>query len=389
MRIAIFTDTFLPQINGVTNTLQRLGEYLMEHAIEYIFITPEQKSESDIPYNVESFLSAPFFLYPECRVTFPNLIRLTKKLDNFRPDIIFLMTEFTMGLCGLTYGKKNKIPVVSNYSTHFNQILKSYKLGAFEKILDKYITWFHQEADLTTTPSEDSRACLIEMGVEPVYIFSRGIDSTRFSPIFRSQEIRKQLGIEHKIGLLYVGRISWEKDLDILCEAMHRLNENYRDRICLIMTGDGPCRAELIERLPDNTVFTGIKRNLELAQIYASSDIFVFPSSFETFGNVVVEAFASGLPVIGVNKGGVKDLIEHGVNGLLTEAKDPVSFTEAIECLINNEVLRYQLSHGSLKSAKQRSWDAVFYDLINQFKALSGEKEENSRKEPFSLYKIL
>ncbi len=226
MRIAIFTDTFLPQVNGVTNTLRRLGDYLKSRNIEYIFITPEQKNEGAIPYNMETFFSSPFVLYPECRFTLPNMFRLNKRMDTFKPDLIFTMTEFTMGLSGLMYGKKHKIPVVSNYSTHFGTILKSYKLGVLEKPLEKYLTWFHNEADLTVTPSEESKEVLKDMGVLQTEIFGRGIDFDRFAPNHRNRSLREELGIDDKLVLLYVGRVSSEKDLDVLRDAMHRLNEN-------------------------------------------------------------------------------------------------------------------------------------------------------------------
>jgi len=380
MKIAIFTDTFLPQINGVTNTLHRFGEYLEDQKIDYIFITPKQGNltsshkgncNMDIPYNVESFLSAPFILYPDCRVTFPNWIRLTKKLDTFKPDLIFLMTEFTMGFCGLTYAKLNKLPVISNYSTHFNMILKSYNLSAFEKILEKYLTWFHQEADLTTTPSHDSEEHLINMGVSRTHIFSRGIDCNLFSPTYRSHELRRDKGIENKIVLLYVGRLSWEKDLKVLCDAMYLLNKNYKDKIHLIITGDGPIRQELEQLMPENTTFTGNLMRQDLSRIYASSDIFVFPSSFETFGNVVIEAFASGLPVVGVNKGGVKNLVHPGINGFLAEPNQAESFAAEIEKLLLHDLVRCQCGNEALKEAKTRSWDTVFSDLLGVFQKLT------------------
>jgi phosphatidylinositol alpha 1,6-mannosyltransferase len=376
MRIAIFTDTFLPQVNGVTNTLKRFGEYLKANHIEYIFVTPEHKSEGQLPYNIEAFLSAPFFLYPECRFTFPNLIRLTKRLDAFKPDVIFAMTEFTMGFCGLSYGKKNNIPVVSNYSTNFSTLLKSYKLGVLEKIIDKYLTWFHQEATKTVTPSIESEKILQKMGVMRTGIFSRGIDTESFSMNQRSLEVRKTLGLENKLGLLYVGRLSPEKDLDVLRDAMHRLNSKYSDRIQLILTGEGPMQSELKKTMPHNVVFTGYKKGQELAEIYASCDIFAFPSSFETFGNVVLEAFASGLPVVGVDMGGVKTLVKSEHNGFLVEPKNSEAFAQALEKLITQDIMRYQYGQRGRTFAKELSWDAVFTELLDEFDRVILESKE-------------
>jgi phosphatidylinositol alpha 1,6-mannosyltransferase len=389
MRIAIFTDTFLPQINGVVNTLRRLGDYLESEGIEYIFITPEQKKEEAIPYNMEMFFSTPFILYPECRFTIPNMLKLNKLMCEFQPDVIFLMTEFNMGLSGLIYGKKHGIPVISNYSTNFTSILSHYKLGVFEKALDTYLNWFHNEADQCVTPSKESRRVLERFGVKEISIFSRGIDYGKFSPENRSDDLRRLYGVEDKILLLYVGRLSPEKDLDILRESMLKLNETHKDKIVLIVTGEGPMKTELEQTMPDNVIFTGYKKGRELAEIYASCDIFAFPSSFETFGNVVLEASASGLPVVGVNEGGVLELIAHGITGYLANSKDAESFTAYLEKLIVEQDLRQNFSVNGRNFAKTRSWDSVFSDLIEIFDGEIRKKDNALTEERCSMRKVV
>lgn len=380
MRIAIFTDTFLPQINGVTNTLRRLGDWLEASDHDYIFITPDQKQEGDMPYNIEKFFSAPFLLYPECRLSVPNIFRMTKRLDCFKPDILFLMTEFSMGLAGLRYGQKNGIPVVSNYSTNFNTIVKAYKLGIFEKTLDKYIGWFHNEADLTVTPSQASKEVLTKLGVYRTAIFGRGIDAHKFSPSHRSEALRKTLGIEYKIALLYVGRISLEKDIDILRDTMHRLNETHKDKISLVMVGEGPMKGEMEKTMPDNVIFTGYKKGTALSEIYASCDLFAFPSSFETFGNVVLEAYASGLPVVGVNKGGVTASIDHDRSGYLAEARDVASFTHYLKRCIDNNMLRHQFAQRGKAYARTRTWAAVFTEFTDKLATIIEAKNTRPLK---------
>jgi len=377
MRIAIFTDTFLPQVNGVTNTLGRMGEYLESKGIAYIFITPDQKKEGTLPYNMEAFFSYPLFIYPECRFALPNMLRLTKRLDAFQPDVILTMTEFNMGLAGLNYGKKRKIPVVTNYSTNFGTILNSYKLHVLGNALEKYLAWFHNEADLTLTPSVESQEKLEKMGVIHTALFERGIDFERFDPKHRNSQYRQEAGIDDKLVLLYVGRLSPEKDLDILRDAMDRLNTEYRDQIALVMTGDGPMCAELKKSMPSNVLFTGYKKGRELAEIYASCDVFAFPSSFETFGNVVLEAFASGLPVVGVAEGGVKGLIRHGENGYLANPRDVDSFSACIEKIITNEFLRKRFGINGRAYAQTKSWQAVFDDLMTTFESLQDSFDES------------
>ncbi len=375
MNIAIFSDTFLPEINGVTKTLSRFGDYLESHNINYLFITPNQVGSDEVPYNCIHFFSTPLIFYPECRFSIPNNIRLATVLKDFKPDIIHLMTEFNLGFAGLQYAKKNHIPVISNYSTNFDTIFAQYHFQILSKPLKKYLSWFHSEANLTVTPSNDSKEVLHNMGVDHVKLFQRGIDTSKFSPALRDDDLRRKLGLTNRIALLYVGRISAEKDLHLLAAMMEDLNPLYKERITLVLAGDGPMKAELEERLPSNTVFTGFVSGRDLSRLYASCDIFVFPSSFETFGNVVLEAFASGLPVIGVNEGAVRELIDHEKDGLIAKAHDSESFSSAVESLIENDLLRYQYGFKARKKALNYSWDAVFEILLDYYKDLVNRKK--------------
>ena len=368
MKIAIFTDTFLPQINGVTNTLKRLGDYLNDQNIPYIFITPENsQQEEPYPYQMASFFSTSLLFYPECRFTIPNKSKLYKTLDDFKPDVLFLMTEFTVGMSGLSYGKKRGLPVISNYSTNFHTIIKSYKLGLLEKPLLRYLSWFHNEANLTVTPSEASKSQLHRLGVHHTAIFKRGIDTDMYVPENRDGAKMIEMGINSKIRLHYVGRLSPEKDLDILAKAMHILNQKYKNHIHLMLTGDGPMKERLVEIMPDNISFTGYQTGEDLARLYASAHIFSFPSSFETFGNVVLEAMASGVPVVGVNEGGVKNIIRHGETGYLADSFNPDSLAHYIEMLILSPAKRRDMGSAARDYALTQSWHQVFSDLMALF----------------------
>ena len=367
MKVAIFTDTFLPQINGVTNTLNKLIEYYEANNIEYLIFAPDNDTEKNESYNIQRFFSIKFFLYPECRIAFPNTFKVSASLSSFKPDIIQLMTEFNMGMTGLMYGKKHGIPTVSNYTTNFCQYLNYYNLDFLNNSVWTYMRWFHNQNNLTLCPSEEIKFYLKKKGIANTDIFSRGIDSKKFNPELRSEDLRMQLGINNKLVFLYVGRVSPEKDLDILIDAYGQIYNKYRDKIALIITGEGPYLDKCKNDFPKNTIFTGFKKGRELAQIYASSDIFVFPSSTETFGNVVLEAMASGIPVIGADAGGVKNIIDHRINGLKFKARDMNELIGLMVKLIEDENLRNTLRTNARNTGLKRSWNKVFSGLMDTY----------------------
>ncbi|WP_026882253.1 glycosyltransferase family 4 protein [Clostridium akagii] len=367
MRVALFTDTFLPQVNGVTNTLSKLIEYYKSKNIEYLVFAPDSYLELNKNYNVEKFVSIKFFLYPECRLSLPNIFRLRNSLLKFKPDIIHIMTELNMGIAGLTYGKKLGIPTISSYTTNFVQYLKYYNLDMFQNALWNYMRWFHNQNEITLCPSMETKKLLISHGINNTGIFSRGIDINNFNDKFRSIELRKQLGIHDKIVLLYVGRVAKEKDINILQEGYAKILNRYKDKVALIITGNGPELEVYKKSFPKGTIFTGYKIGSELAKIYASSDIFVFPSRTETFGNVVLEAMASGLTVIAANAGGVKDTVDNGINGMLFKPGDAEDLANLIIEIIEDKSLMNNIKHNATKTVLERSWDCIFQNLIKTY----------------------
>lgn len=369
MRVAIFTDTFFPQINGVTNTLGKMTEYFERCGTEYKVFAP--KYDEDADYSAERFYSLKFFLYPDCRITLPNIFKITHTLSDFKPDLVHLMTEFNMGITGLRYARKNNIPSISNYSTNFSQYTDYYKLDFLKQGIWDYLKWFHNQNHMTLCPSSESQNLLRQHDISNTVIFSRGIDSRKFRPSLRDSNLRKQLGVDDKIVFLYVGRVSFEKDLDILSESFGRLKEKYRDRVALVVTGEGPYLEKCRAMFPADTVFTGFKRGAELSKLYASGDIFVCPSSTETFGNVILEAMASGLPVIGADAGGVSEIIEHSRNGLKFAARNADSLECCMRELFENASLRERLRENGVRFAGDRSWDRVMNGLVEIYSGVT------------------
>lgn len=372
MKVALFSDTFSPQINGVTNTMDKLTGYFEGSGIEYKIFAPRYDKDED--FQAERFYSLKFFLYPECRIALPNIFRVSQVLSDFKPDIIHLMTEFNMGITGLYYGKKNNIPTISNYSTNFSQYTDYYGLDFLKQTIWDYMKWFHNQNNITLCPSNEAQKTLEQHGIGNTAIFSRGIDSHSFNRAYRSDALRRKLGIENKLAFLYVGRVSFEKDLDVLRESYRVIKEEYEDRVALIITGDGPYLDKCRDMFPVDTVFTGFKRGMELSELYASCDIFVCPSSTETFGNVVLEAMASGLAVIGADAGGVGEIIGHRYNGLLFRAKDAGDLYVCMKELIENKLLAEYVKANGVNYGKNRSWERIIGGLVDIYRTVSGER---------------
>ncbi|OGO80582.1 MAG: glycosyl transferase family 1, partial [Clostridiales bacterium GWC2_40_7] len=264
---------------------------------------------------VKRFKSVSFPLYPECRLSLPVYTGLCRYADCFRPDIVHLVTPLGIGLAGLKYARERGIPVVSSFHTNFDMYLKYYNLEYFHDSLWNYFKWFHRLSAINFCPSVDTLKTLESKGIENLKIWSRGIDTDRFNPICRDEILRQKLGAGERKIFLYVGRLAIEKDLDILMLSIDKINNIYPGKAQFVLTGDGPHAGSLKDAAPENVVFPGYLRGKELAAMYASCDAFVFPSSTETFGNVILEAMASGLPVITVDSGGVKDSMLHNYNG--------------------------------------------------------------------------
>ncbi|HWT76517.1 MAG TPA: glycosyltransferase family 1 protein [Mobilitalea sp.] len=373
MKVALFADTYLPQINGVTNTLSKLLHYYEASGIEYKVFAPKYY-EKEPEHNIERFLSMKFIFYPENRVALPNSFRIASVLSDFQPDIIHIMTEFSMGLAGLNYGKKHGIPTISNYTTNFSIYADYYNIQFLKQPLWNYFRWFHTQNDITLCPSVAAQKLLLSNGIPNTRLFSRGIDFKSFHPMHRNNELRKQLGITGKTAFLYVGRVSAEKDLDILCKAYQSIHSKYRDQAVMIITGDGPYLEQCRSALPPDTIFTGYLRGKDLSEIYASCDIFVCPSSSETFGNVILEAMASGIPVIGADAGGVGEVIRHGETGLKFSPRDSRDLEKCMSVLLEDYIMRVYLSENGREFSLNRSWDKIFDSLMDIYHEVLDKK---------------
>jgi glycosyltransferase involved in cell wall biosynthesis len=374
MKVALFTDTFLPDVNGVARTLGRWVDYLESHGATCRVFAPQSDSETGLDYNsamVERFYSVPFLLYPECKLAIPNPISIKKTLQEFKPDIIHCATPFNLGLYGLHYAKKHKIPVVASYHTHFDQYLQYYKIQWVEGMLWRYLGWFHQTCRRIYVPSKSTLSYLQERGFSNLEVWSRGVDISRFHPAVDREAILRKAGADpDKFSLLYVGRLAPEKSVDVLIEAYEQLPVHLKEKTELILAGDGPLYKEMAEAYKDRSDmhFQGFVEGKELSDLFAAADLFVFPSATETFGNVVLEAMASGTAVIGAAAGGVQDTVRHMETGWLCPVGDSAAFAEAITTLLDNDQQRQAMSAAGRAYSMLQSWDSIFSRLMESYR---------------------
>ena len=365
MRIAYFTESLPPLTDGVARTYTRLAEHLNRRKIDFLFFAPVLPKEKE-PWRgrVVKVPWVPFPLYWYYRIGLPNPFRLTPILDRFRPDVIQVAAPTPMGIFGQNYAFKNKIPCVSSYHTHFVDYFPYYGFQWAIKLGWDYMRWFYNRTRAIFAPSHDTLSELKKRGFKGLELWPRGIDRSRFSPRLRSEALRKKMGLGREKLLLFVGRMVEEKGLNELSEAALLLRkQGYRFH--LAFAGDGPYRKVMEKRLPQDHYF-GFIQGEELSELYASSDLFVFPSTTETFGNVVLEAFASGLPVVGAAQGGSLDLVKPGANGLLAKPLDAKDLAGKVKHLLDRPKTLSRLGRGALRSAARFDWKKINGDLLSR-----------------------
>jgi glycosyltransferase involved in cell wall biosynthesis len=378
MKIAIFTDTFFPDINGVARTLKRFTDYLDTQHISYKIFAPDSNADEYASSHIHRFKSLSFFLYPECRLAFPNLLQIKTELQNFSPNIIHVATPFNIGLCGVYYAKKFKIPLVGSYHTDFEHYLKYYDLQFLTKSLWKYMNWFHKPFRKLFVPSIETFNQLQNKGFANLEIWSRGVDCELFHPFYDKKTVRNKYSLTKKYLLTYVGRLAPEKEVHSLPEILKSMSDEMRNQIDWLVVGDGPLREDLQKKAPSNMRFTGYLEGQSLAEVYSASDLFVFPSTSETFGNVVLEALASGTPVIGANAGGVKNIIKSGVTGDLCSPGNVEQFSRSIERILTNDGKRLHMRLEGRKYALMQKWDRIFACILWHYTSVI--EEQNGQK---------
>jgi glycosyltransferase involved in cell wall biosynthesis len=362
LHVALISETFPPEINGVANTLGRLVDGLRGNGHRVQLIRPRQELDQEQDGNDDLLLTRGWPLpgYPGLQWGQSSLHKLLRRWQRQRPDVLYIATEGPLGLSALRAARRLAIPVVSGFHTNFQQYTGHYGIGLLTRAMTNYLRWFHNRTQLTLVPSIGQKVDLERRDFERLALLARGVDSQLFHPRRRSDALRESWGLgPDDLAVLHVGRLAAEKNLGLLVKAFHALQATHpQRRMRLILVGDGPLRASVQAQLPE-AHFCGLQRGEALATHYASGDLFLFPSLSETFGNVVLEALASSLGVVAYDQAAAAQHIHHGHNGMLARPGDEAGFCEAAcDLLGDTEVLRH-IRLNARRHASHLSWDGI------------------------------
>lgn len=375
LRISVVTETYPPEINGVALTVERMVEGLKsrQHCLQLIRPRQGEMDRGECCENFEVILQGgiPIPNYEGLKMGLPAGRVLHRLWSRHRPDIVHVSTEGPLGWSALSAAKRLGIPVSSEFHTNFHNYSRHYGIGWLRKPIIGYLKKFHNKADCTIVSTPEMEGVLKEMGICNAVIVSRGVDTSRFDPAKRSAELRRQWGV----GLaqpvcLYVGRFAPEKNLDLLARTVERMRIA-QPSLKFVLVGDGPERKNLEKRHPE-FIFSGMRTGEDLAVHYASADIFLFPSMSETFGNVVVEAMASGLALVAFDYAAASQHMRHGDNGLVAHVGNEAEFMRLAVDLANDLPRIADLGRRARQSVLDLDQESVNHKIETLFMNAAG-----------------
>jgi len=361
----LFCDSYLPQINGVSLLLSCLAEAVRDRGGSVRVFTTSDPAQ-DQADDVRRWPSVAFWAYPEHRLALPTQPRVRRELRRWRPSLIHAASPFGMGLAARAAAHALEVPFVTSYHTSWSAYSTFYRMGALRGSSWRYLRWFHNGGVRTYCPTRAIERELAAHGFRGTALWSRGVDSTVFNPTFRSAALRERLEVGDRVLAIYVGRLGAEKQLDVALTAMHAVHRIARGRVRFAIAGDGPYGKTARELAPPETIFMGRLTDRALSEFYASADLFVFPSTTDTFGNVLLEAMASGLPVIAANSGPTNELLA-GHTGATFPAGDSEALARLVVELADSPERRAQFARRALGFARHSTWARVFDDLIDDY----------------------
>lgn len=362
LRIALVTETYPPEVNGVAMTLQRMVDGLLRRGHRVQLIRPRQAG-SDVALrdgDYEEMLSRGWKLprYDGLRFGLPAKAALVRAWSRQRPDLVHVATEGPLGWTAISAAKKLRLPVTSDFHTNFDHYSEHYGVGWLRQPVAAYLRRFHNRTASTFVPTAEMARALRDQGYAQVEVVSRGVDTGLFSPTRRSAALRAEWGIgDDGLALISVGRLAPEKNLQLVMRAYVAVREA-RPSARLVVVGDGPMREAVARECPD-AVLCGMRTGEDLAAHYASADVFLFPSLTETFGNVTLEAMASGLCAVAYDYAAAAEVVRDLENGLSVPCRDERAFVERAVLAAREDGLRSRLAARARTTAEMLDWERV------------------------------
>jgi glycosyltransferase involved in cell wall biosynthesis len=361
LRITVVTETYPPEVNGVAKSAARFAEGLAARGHRIQIIRPRHGAGDDGGVGeLEQVLMRGISIprYPDLKMGLPAKRALVRMWSFRRPDIVHVVTEGPLGWSALQAAAKLKLPVISDFRTNFHSYSSHYGVGWLKKPILSYLRRFHNRTLCTIVPTAAMRGELTALGFRRVRAIARGIDTGLYDQIRRDPRLRASWGAgPQDTVLLYVGRLAAEKNLAAVAAVYDRTPGTK-----LVIVGDGPERASLQARMP-NAVFAGVRTGTDLAAHYASGDLFLFPSLTETYGNVTLEAMASGLAVVAFDYAAAGELIESGVNGVVVPRGERESFVSCAATLAAEPTRLREIGERARATCAEHSWERVVQQL--------------------------
>jgi glycosyltransferase involved in cell wall biosynthesis len=353
MKISLVTDTYLPEVNGVTTVLATMRQGLLARGHAVQVIAPRYGTEAEEAGIVRrTSISLPG--YSASRLVLP-LGGVGRAIDDFAPDVVHVVTEGVLGGFGRRHALRRRLPLVTSFHTDFPRYAARYVGEWAVAPVRRYLRWFHAPSAFIQTPSATTRTELAAMGLPQAVVWGRGVDTALFSPSRRSETRRAAMGAARRPMVLHVSRLAVEKDVDTLVAAFREARAALGEAVVFVVAGDGPKAAEVRTALPF-ALHRGFLRRSDVADLYADSDLFVFPSPTETCGLVVLEAMASGVPVVASDTGGVLENMRDGLNGRSVRVGDARHFSQAILELLAAPERRHAMGQAARAFAVARDW---------------------------------